>query len=103
MWENAWHVSHGGAGTVLGAAAHGVPQVLYPIAADQWENADAVSRAGAGVVCELEHRNATALAEAFQRALLEPELRAAAGVVAAEIAAMPIAADHVAAIEALVP
>ena len=95
--------SHGGAGTVLGAAAHGVPQVLYPIAADQWDNADAVSRAGAGVVCELEHRDATALAEVFQRALREPELRAAAGVVAAEIAAMPIAADHVAAIEALVP
>jgi len=95
--------SHGGAGTVLGAAAHGVPQVLYPIAADQWDNADAVSRSGAGVVCELGHRDASALAAAFQRALLEPEMRSAAGLVAAEIAAMPSAADHVATIEALVP
>ena len=94
--------SHGGAGTVLGAAAHGVPQVLYPIAADQWENADAVSHAGAGVVCEQEHRDAAALAAAFQRALLEPEMRTAAEVVATEIAAMPAAADHVGVIEALV-
>ena len=94
--------SHGGAGTVLGAAAHGVPQVLYPVAADQWDNADAVSRSGSGVVCELGHRDASALAAAFQRALVEPEMRSAAGLVAAEIAAMPAAADHVAAIEALV-
>lgn len=94
--------SHGGAGTVLGAAAHGVPQVLYPIAADQWENADAVARAGAGVVCELDDREATALAAAFQRALDDTEMHKAAGVVADEIAAMPTAAEHVAAIEALV-
>lgn len=94
--------SHGGAGTVLGAAAHGVPQVLYPIAADQWENADAVARAGAGVVCEQEHRDVAALAAAFQGALLDTEMHKAAGVVADEIAAMPTAADHVAVIEALV-
>lgn len=94
--------SHGGAGTVLGAAAHGVPQVLYPLAADQWENADAVARCGAGVVCEIERRDASTLSAAFARALGEPELRAAAQAVATEIAAMPTAADHVAAIEALV-
>ncbi len=94
--------SHGGAGTVLGAAAHGVPQVLCPMAADQWDNADAVSRSGSGVVCELEHRDASSLAAAFQRALLETEMRSAAGLVAAEIAAMPTAAEHVAPIEALV-
>jgi len=94
--------SHGGAGSVLGAAAHGIPQVLYPIAADQWDNADAVSRSGAGVVCELEHRDATSVAAALHCALFGPEMRSAAGLVQAEIAAMPTAADHVATIEALV-
>ncbi|MGB8857937.1 MAG: glycosyltransferase [Ilumatobacteraceae bacterium] len=94
--------SHGGAGSVLGAARHGVPQLLYPMAADQWDNADAVSRAGAGIVLELEHRDAADIAAALQRLLHEPALRAAASAVAAEIAAMPSATDHVAAIEALV-
>jgi hypothetical protein len=93
--------SHGGAGTVLGAARHGVPQLLFPIAADQWENADAVARAGAGLVCEEARRSASELGEALQRLLTEPGHRRAAQGVADEIAQMPAAADHLDEIEAL--
>ena len=94
--------SHGGAGTVLGAAAHGVPQLLFPIAADQWENADAVARAGAGVVCELERRSADDLGSGLQRLLQDESMRECAATVASEISGMPAAADHMAALEALV-
>ena len=94
--------SHGGAGTVLGAALQGLPQLLFPIIADQWENADAVSRAGAGVACELACRDAASLATALQRLLHDAVVHDAARAVATEIAAMPSAADHVQAIEALV-
>lgn len=94
--------SHGGAGSVLGAATHGVPQLLYPVAADQWDNADAVSRSGAGIVLEMAHRDAATIAAALQQLLHEPTARAAARMVADEVGLMPSAADHVAAIEALV-
>lgn len=94
--------SHGGAGTVLGAALHGVPQLLFPIAADQWENADAVVRSGAGVVCELANRSATELGAALQLLLHEDSMRECATKVADEIAGMPLVADHLGAIEALV-
>lgn len=94
-------VSHAGAGTVLGAALHGVPQLLCPIAADQWDNADAVARSGAGVVCEAGRRGAADLASGLRRLLDDPAVKAAAAAVAGEVAEMPTAADHVAAIEAL--
>ena len=40
-------VSHGGSGSVLGALAHGLPQVLIPMGADQPLNADALRAARA--------------------------------------------------------
>ena len=43
-------VSHGGAGTVLGTASHGRPQLVVPLFADQWENGIAVNDAGCGIV-----------------------------------------------------
>lgn len=39
-------VSHGGAGIMLGALAHGLPQLLVPLGADQPMNAEACVRAG---------------------------------------------------------
>lgn len=45
-------VSHGGAGTVLGALAHGCPLVVLPQGADHFRNAAALSRVGAGCVLE---------------------------------------------------
>jgi hypothetical protein len=62
-------MSHAGAGSLLGATATGVPQLLNPIWADQWENADAASGAGVAVTCELEQRSASDIAAALQRLL----------------------------------
>ncbi len=41
-------VSHAGAGTTLGALAHGLPQVLLPQGADQYINAARCEAAGLG-------------------------------------------------------
>jgi UDP:flavonoid glycosyltransferase YjiC (YdhE family) len=43
-------LSHGGAGTSLGALAHGVPHVMMPIATDQHRIAERVASAAAGIV-----------------------------------------------------
>ncbi|MEO8266831.1 MAG: glycosyltransferase [Ilumatobacteraceae bacterium] len=94
-------MSHAGAGSLLGAARHGLPQLLYPIAADQWQNADAAAVAGVGIALELDQRSADDFAAALDRLLGDEVFTATASHVAAEIAAMPSPADHVATIEAL--
>ena len=95
-------MSHAGAGTVLGAARRGIPQLLNPSFADQWENADAATGAGVALTCELDARSPADIANALQRLLQEDRFREAASRVAAEIEAMPMPADHVATIEAIV-
>jgi UDP:flavonoid glycosyltransferase YjiC (YdhE family) len=94
-------ISHGGAGTVLGAAAHGRPQLVVPLFADQWENGLAVVDAGCGAVLGPDHRDDAGV-DAAVRDLIETSSRQDAAVrVAAEIAAMPTPAELVPAIEAL--
>lgn len=46
-------VTHGGAGTTLGALARGIPLVVAPQGADQFIQADRVSAAGAGLALPL--------------------------------------------------
>jgi UDP-glucoronosyl and UDP-glucosyl transferase len=41
-------VSHGGSGTVLGALAHGLPQLIIPQGADQFVNGQCIARHGLG-------------------------------------------------------
>jgi hypothetical protein len=41
-------VSHGGSGTVTAALAHGLPQLILPMGADQLHNADRVQELGIG-------------------------------------------------------
>ncbi len=96
-------ISHGGAGTVLGAAAHGRPQLVVPLFADQWENGLAVVDAGCGAVLGPDHRGDADVATAVRELLDDPGRRAAAASVAVEVAAMPTAAELVPHIEALVP
>jgi UDP:flavonoid glycosyltransferase YjiC (YdhE family) len=43
-------LSHGGAGTALGALAHGIPHIMTPIATDQHRIAHRIAGAGAGLV-----------------------------------------------------
>jgi UDP:flavonoid glycosyltransferase YjiC (YdhE family) len=94
-------LSHGGAGTVLGAAAHGRPQVVVPLFADQWENGVAVGDAGCGVVMRPESRTADDFELALRSVLGSQSLGDAAARVELEIEAMPTASDLVAEIEAL--
>jgi UDP:flavonoid glycosyltransferase YjiC (YdhE family) len=71
-------VIHGGAGTMLGALAHGLPLLLLPQGADQYDNAERAVLAGAGL---------TGLE--VDRLLHDDGLRAGARRIAAELAAMP--------------
>jgi UDP:flavonoid glycosyltransferase YjiC (YdhE family) len=96
-------MSHGGAGTLLGAAARGVPQVVAPVFADHRENGVALTASGAGIMLAADQRSTATIRAALERALTDVAMREAAARVAAEIQAMPAAADHVPAIEALVP
>lgn len=87
-------VSHAGSGTVLAALQHGVPQLCLPQAADQFRNADAVAHSGAGISI-MDAPLADVIEAAVRRLLDDPQLRAEARTIAAEIAAMP-SADEVA-------
>jgi UDP:flavonoid glycosyltransferase YjiC (YdhE family) len=89
-------VSHGGHGTLLGALAHGLPQVVLPLfGADQREHARRVAALGAGVALDgaratmFEHPRVDGLADAVARVLDDPGYRAAAWRVATEIEALP--------------
>jgi Glycosyltransferase family 28 C-terminal domain len=80
-------VHHAGSGTLLGALAHGTPQLLLPKGADQFFNADVMAAMEMADV--LEPRNVTpeAVATLARRAL--QERRPAVEAVRDEIAAMP--------------
>jgi UDP:flavonoid glycosyltransferase YjiC (YdhE family) len=94
-------VSHGGAGTILGAATHGVPQLCVPLAADQWANADAVAASGAGVMLELDQREPATIRAALGRLLTEPAFGAAAQQLAADFRALRHPRELVPVIEGL--
>jgi UDP-glucoronosyl and UDP-glucosyl transferase len=93
-------VSHAGAGTMLGAASAGVPQLVVPLFADQWENADAIASTGAAVMCEEDERTTAALGSALDTVVADDGCRIAAASVAEEMSHMPTAAGHVATLEA---
>lgn len=95
--EAAVMVGHGGAGSVLGAFAAGVPMALIPLFADQPLNARSVAELGAGVV--LDERADTAAAVAG--ILGEARFRAAARRVAEEIRDLPPVDEAVGALAAL--
>jgi UDP:flavonoid glycosyltransferase YjiC (YdhE family) len=81
-------ISHGGAGTVIGAAARGIPQVVLPLMADQFDNADALREAGVALVLEPHEVEADRIAAAITAALAG-QLSPAARALQAEFAAMP--------------
>jgi UDP:flavonoid glycosyltransferase YjiC (YdhE family) len=94
-------VSHGGAGTVLGTASHGRPQLVVPLFADQWENGLAVDHAGCGMVLGPDGRSVEDFARSLRTVLANPSYRDAAARVVDELAAMPSATDLASEIEAL--
>jgi UDP:flavonoid glycosyltransferase YjiC (YdhE family) len=90
-------VHHGGAGSLLQALACGIPQLVVPGAGDRRHNAELVARRGAGLAVPAKRITAAELT----RLVTDGSLRAAAGEVAAEIAALPDPAEVVPQLEAL--
>lgn len=82
-------ISHGGAGTVYAAAAHGLPQLALPQMADQFVTTAALEHSNAGMVLLGAEQNLYAIRHAVQRLLSEPRFRETAGRLAHEIAQMP--------------
>jgi UDP:flavonoid glycosyltransferase YjiC (YdhE family) len=81
-------VCHGGAGTVIGALAQGLPMVCLPQGADQFNNSAQVSRVGAGITLTPDQASAESIKDAVQRVLNEPQYRAAARSLRNEISHM---------------
>ena len=85
-------VSHGGAGAMLGAAAHGLPHLVLPQAADHFRNARALSRVSAGSSVDLERQSVEAVSTELSKLLANGAMSAGATLLAREMAAMHDAA-----------
>ncbi len=85
-------VSHAGAGTMLGALCHGLPQLCLPQGTDQPFNTAALLPTGAALALQPNEITADAVAEALGRLLEEPSFAQAANRIRAEIDQMPTAA-----------
>jgi UDP:flavonoid glycosyltransferase YjiC (YdhE family) len=86
-------VHHGGAGTVLGALANGLPQLILPQGADQPLNAGLVTQAGAGRALTNDAQTPGAITAAVDALLRDGPERVVAKRFADEIAALPAPAD----------
>ncbi len=86
-------VHHGGAGTMLGTLAAGLPQLILPQGADQPFNAAMIQRAGAGLALANEEQTPGAIGSAVGHLLTDCPERATAQAMAKEIAAMPSPAE----------
>jgi UDP:flavonoid glycosyltransferase YjiC (YdhE family) len=82
-------VSHAGAGTMLGALCHGLPQLCLPQSTDQPFNTAALLPTGAALALQPDQITAPAVAEALARLLGDPSFRQAAERLRGEIARMP--------------
>jgi UDP:flavonoid glycosyltransferase YjiC (YdhE family) len=86
-------VCHAGAGTVLGALAHGIPLVMAPVASDQHKIAAQVAGAGAGLVCSGETpATADAVRQASDKVSSDVTYRSAADRIREQIHSMPTSA-----------
>jgi UDP:flavonoid glycosyltransferase YjiC (YdhE family) len=80
--EAAAVVCHGGAGSILTAAAAGIPLVIVPLFGDQHANARRVGELGAGIVTELD---ADSIRRGILGVLREDAYRSRAGALAEEM------------------
>ncbi|WP_298796320.1 nucleotide disphospho-sugar-binding domain-containing protein [uncultured Pseudonocardia sp.] len=94
-------VSHGGAGSVLVALAAGLPQLMVPQLPDHEAHATAVVTAGAGRLLAVDDVTPERIRSGVGALLDDPRPRAAAGVVAAEMARQPSPAALVPRLERL--
>jgi UDP:flavonoid glycosyltransferase YjiC (YdhE family) len=82
-------VSHAGSGTVIGALAFGLPQVLLPLGADQPLNADRCEALGVAAVLDAVASTADAIGAAIAMVWQDPSYRTKAGLIRDEIAVLP--------------
>jgi MGT family glycosyltransferase len=82
-------VCHAGAGTIIGALAHGVPLVCLPRGADQYGNAAQISRIGAGITLLPDQVSAGTIRDATRRVLDDDSYASAAAGVKTEIEGLP--------------
>jgi MGT family glycosyltransferase len=94
-------VSHGGSGTVVGALAFGVPQVLLPIGADQPLNADRCHDLGVAAVLNASTASGQAIAEAARAVLEDRSYRVRATSLRDEIRSLPGSGEAAARLERL--
>lgn len=94
-------VAHGGAGTMMTALTHGVPQLVSPLLADHRFNAHRLEATGAGIVVPSRDATPEVIADAFGALLDEPTYGESARTLAADIAARPTPAEVVTALEKL--
>jgi len=86
-------VHHGGAGTMYGSLAHGVPQVVLPQGADNFINGWLLARCGAGLTIGPEDVTAESVREAVRLVLEEPSYRHTGQRLATELAGLPEPAE----------
>jgi UDP-glucoronosyl and UDP-glucosyl transferase len=86
---------HGGSGTLLAAAAEGVPQLAMPMGADQFQNADALAASGMGLALPQGGVTAAAVREGVRELMEDPSYRAAANRIRGEILALPTPAERI--------
>ncbi|MEU7040272.1 nucleotide disphospho-sugar-binding domain-containing protein [Streptomyces varsoviensis] len=94
-------IDHGGMGSTLTAAAHGVPQVVLPQTADQFANADWLTDQGAGLALPPDAADTAEVADACTRLLDEPRWAKGGAALADRIAAQPSPAAVVPLLERL--
>lgn len=82
-------IHHAGAGTMLGALAHGLPQVALPQAADNFINAQLLADSGAATVLMPGQVSTDSVRTAVHAVLTRTSYRDAAATIAAELASMP--------------
>lgn len=94
-------VHHGGAGTLLGTLANGIPAVVLPEGADRPFTAASLEQSGAALKLDPREASADDVAAAVARVLEEPSFRERAETIRAEIEAMPAPAEVVEHLESL--
>jgi len=94
-------VTHGGAGSTLGALAFGLPLLIVPQGADHFFNAERVTAAGAGLQLLPDRLTADSARDAVRMLLHDDTFRDAARRIENELAAMPDPHHAVEALERL--
>lgn len=94
-------ITHGGSGSVVGALAHGLPMVLFPMGADQPRNAARCAALGVAEVLDAVAATPDDVRRAVTAVLEEPRYRQVASQLQRESAGLPPPAHAVALLERL--